>query len=324
MLLQQQLQEMRGETKAPTTSEVRPASPPSLRRTTHTKPSSNGANGVQHQPIQTPELPPAQPVALNVVVPKEKENARVKPPESESTKPLAPAIAPASPAASAPSMQKEEKPVARLIDMSTQKTVAPAKPGITTVSESDTSEQKQVSPPAAKRHIREVPPPSQPQSQTQLAETPAISLTHMQEVLRTGQPATESSREVTQVPVSSPASQSEEVPQVQQVPVTGLPARKIESAATFIGNEDIAIFEQLRHQILIWLRVEAVRSGVDISGQSPTQLLEVLRQQDVLDETRLQIISTLLNLSNQVIKNGHASLFDYKQGMMFYLMHTRR
>jgi len=89
------------------------------------------------------------------------------------------------------------------------------------------------------------------------------------------------------------------------------------------ANEDIAIFEQMRHQLVVWLRVEAVRSGMDISGLSPLQLLELLRQQRSFDETRLQIISTLLNVSNQVVKSGQANLLDYKQGLMFYLIHTQ-
>jgi len=90
------------------------------------------------------------------------------------------------------------------------------------------------------------------------------------------------------------------------------------------SEEDMAIFEQLRHQVIVWLRIEAVRSGIDIANQGPLQLLELLRQHEVCDESRLQIISTLLNLSTQVLKNGQASLFDYKQALMFHLMHTRR
>jgi len=89
------------------------------------------------------------------------------------------------------------------------------------------------------------------------------------------------------------------------------------------ANEDTAIFEQMRRQLVVWLRVEAVRLGIDISGLSPLQLLELLRQQHSFDETRLQIISTLLNVSNQVIKSGQANLLDYKQGLMFYLVHTQ-
>ena len=91
-----------------------------------------------------------------------------------------------------------------------------------------------------------------------------------------------------------------------------------------VGDDDIAIFEQMRHQLIIWLRVEAVHSGLDIADQSPPQLLEMLHHQERYDDTRLQIVSTLLNLANQVIKNGRVSVLDYKQALTFHLMHTRR
>lgn len=99
----------------------------------------------------------------------------------------------------------------------------------------------------------------------------------------------------------------------------------IRSAATVsVANEDVAIFERMSYQLVLWLRIETVRLGMDISGKTPLQLLELLRQQNGFDEMRLQVVSTLLNLCNQVIKNGQASHFDYKQGLMFYLMHTQR
>jgi hypothetical protein len=91
-----------------------------------------------------------------------------------------------------------------------------------------------------------------------------------------------------------------------------------------VGEDDTAIFEQLRHQLVVWLRIEAITAGLEISSQSPTQLLELLRQQARIDETRLQVVSTLLNLANQVIKTGLVSVLDYKQALMFHLMHTRR
>jgi hypothetical protein len=90
-----------------------------------------------------------------------------------------------------------------------------------------------------------------------------------------------------------------------------------------VGEDDIAIFEQMRHQLLVWLRIEAVRAGLEIANQGPAQLLEMLRQHAHLDETRLQVVSTLLNLSTQVIKTGNVSILDYKQALMFHLMHTR-
>lgn len=95
-------------------------------------------------------------------------------------------------------------------------------------------------------------------------------------------------------------------------------------ATVLVGDEDVVIFEQMRHQLIVWLRIETVRLGIEISGQSPEQLMEMLRQQDNSDESRLQVVATLLNIANQVITNGHATLVEYKQAMMFYLMHTRR
>ena len=104
--------------------------------------------------------------------------------------------------------------------------------------------------------------------------------------------------------------------------MTGATASLTRSAAPAV-NEDVVIFERMHFQLVLWLRIEGVCLGKDITGQTPLQLLELLRQQKGFDERRLQIVSTLLNLSNQVIKNGQASLSDYKQGLIFYMMHTR-
>jgi hypothetical protein len=97
----------------------------------------------------------------------------------------------------------------------------------------------------------------------------------------------------------------------------------IAEGQTVIG-EDVAIFDQMRHQLVVWLRIEAVTAGIEIGGLSPAQLLDALRQQGRQDETRLQVVSSLLNLANQVIKAGTVSLLDYKQALMLHLMHTRR
>lgn len=90
-----------------------------------------------------------------------------------------------------------------------------------------------------------------------------------------------------------------------------------------VGEDDLAIFEEMRAQLIVWLRIESVRAGTEITGQTPPQLLELLRQEDTIDDTRLQVVSTLLNLANQVLKNGQVSVLDYKQALMFHLMHTR-
>ena len=132
---------------------------------------------------------------------------------------------------------------------------------------------------------------------------------------------TPAKRDIVQSPAPSASSQvqSRELPH----PMPTTPAQR-ESATNLVGEEDVAIFEQLRYQLIVWLRIEAIRSGLEVANQTPSHLLEILRQQDNRNETSLQVVSTLLNLSNQVIKNGKASIFDYKQALMFHLMHTRR
>lgn len=147
-----------------------------------------------------------------------------------------------------------------------------------------------------------------------------------------------------EIPAASPAPPSGPVPRALSQPLafatTAIPARpsqplavpvsvdlgvkSAESATALTGDEDVVIFEQMRHQLVVWLRVEAVHAGIDPSTLGAFQLVEALRQQDDVDTTRLQIVSTLLGVCDQVVNSGRASLFDYKQAMMFYLMHTRR
>jgi hypothetical protein len=125
--------------------------------------------------------------------------------------------------------------------------------------------------------------------------------------------------------LSAPAqvhSTSPSIPASASVPVVAAAQR--ETSVMTIGEDDLAIFEQMRHQLILWLRVEAVTAGLEIAGQGPSQLLELVRQHGRLDETRLQVVSTLLNLSGQVIKTGMVSTIDYKQALMFHLMHTKR
>jgi hypothetical protein len=104
----------------------------------------------------------------------------------------------------------------------------------------------------------------------------------------------------------------------------GTPEKAAEQATVMLSDEDLVIFDQLKYQLVVWLRVEAVRQGLDIANQSPLQLIDLLRQQGEVDETRLQVVATLLQIADAVTVKGQATLIDYKQAMMFYLMHTRR
>jgi hypothetical protein len=122
---------------------------------------------------------------------------------------------------------------------------------------------------------------------------------------------------------ASAIAQPRELTLAAPSPQGGVTTKELESTTVLVSEEDVVIFEQMRHQLVIWARVEAVRAGIDIAGHEPAELLELLQQLDGVDETRLQVTSTLLNLCDQIIAAGNASLLEYKQAVMFYLMHTR-
>ncbi len=110
---------------------------------------------------------------------------------------------------------------------------------------------------------------------------------------------------------------------LSSIPSSGIQVPAREDATILVNDEDVVIFEQLRHQLTVWLRVEAIHEGLDIADKSPIQLIDALRSQPGVDETRLQVVTTLLHLTETVNEKRQATLLDYKQAMMFYLMHTR-
>ncbi len=262
MILQQQLQEVRGEIKtAPQQSEARPGVAPARRPNRAQAANGKAASGAEQHRAAVSNSP-TMPMSRTP----QQTNGRgtTSLPGSKSTSPLNPAwqtAAPVAPPRAEPLPTPLEQPIF---------SVAPAAVPI-------------VSPTVS------VPPASVPET----------------------------------VPTITPSTPVQARGLPRTVP-TALSTTQRESATILVSEEDMAIFEQLRHQLVVWLRIEAVRSGLEISNLSPSQLLELLRQNNNGDETRLQVVSTLLNLSNQVIKNGQASLFDYKQALMFHLMHTRR
>ena len=132
------------------------------------------------------------------------------------------------------------------------------------------------------------------------------------------------SSEPVQGSITTPAIlHSQELTQTQTVPQVEITTHDDESTTALVSEEDVVIFEQMRHQLVVWTRVEAVHAGIDIAGQEPSELLELLQHLDGFDETRLQVTATLINLCDQIIAAGQANLLEYKQAIMFYLMHTR-
>ncbi len=271
MLLQQQLQDVRGEVRAaPPQSDPRPAT--SRRANRAQPPNGNGkmTNVAEYHTSAVSNIPTG-PIS---VIPRQTNGRGTSPLADQKS---APHVNPASSNA-APASRPKTEPVA-----------APVEPSILPVASAS------------------VPVKSAGVAAPAVPSVPSVPQVPMSVT--------------TSPPASAIPAQAHGLPQA--IP-TALSTTQRESAVVVVSEEDVAIFEQLRHQMIVWLRIEAVRSGLEIASQSPSQLLELLRQQHSYDETSLQVVSTLLNLCNQVIKNGQASLFDYKQALMFHLMHSKR
>lgn len=291
MLLQQQLQEMRGEQESGTQQGRRRRSQP-LR--------SPGHDEVSQVPPTPPSGrgQPARPVAPTPMSPPPSSPAHGRV-TRETRPPTGPREQPATPS----------QPLSATLDLSAQPTMAsgplvPSSNGGTRTRSSGAPPQEVGATP------RRPEPPSSGGEMIRGTITPAKKVTATNGAAQT--PAVTSNGNSTQERVVASAA----------AVTSNVTANQREVMA--LGEDDVAIFEQMRHQMIVWLRVEAVRAGVDISGHGPAQLLDVLRQQAHYDETRLQVVSTLLNLANQVIKTGLISVLDYKQALMFHLMHTRQ
>ncbi len=310
MLLQQQLQELRGEVRPgasngdarPATSATRRPQPQSQPQQSRPQVGSPGvANGfVGHDEVATVQTPASAP-PVNIPTPSGKRPAAMSPGtpvnparklDQPTTSPLKPTDAPAISA------------IPSLADQA-HGTLPP----------SPTMRGGSSSPSPAMKSGPLATPPTRASG-----SLPPLSA-------RTSGPLPSSE---TMQPFVAPApSTSSAPPQQRGLSQTSLPvssavaANPREASMMTIGEDDMAIFEQMRHQLLVWLRVEAIRAGLDVSNQAPAQLLDMLRQHAHFDETRLQVVSTLLNLSNQIVKTGVVSLLDYKQALMFHLMHTR-
>jgi hypothetical protein len=124
-------------------------------------------------------------------------------------------------------------------------------------------------------------------------------------------------------PLPSPNAAPSALPIASATPGASVSVKQSENPTVLVGDEDVVIFEQLRYQLVVWLKVEAVHLGIEQNGQGAFQLIEALRREEGVDMARLQVVSTLLNMCDQITTSGRATLFDYRQAMMFYLMHTR-
>ena len=286
-LLQQQLQEVRGEVRATIANDARTAAPPPQngangaatvlqKRSPRNRPISTGSDKVDTVPLAPP---PVRSVPLTRPAPQEVRTTNPLP-GPRSTNPLSSPSGHTIPAVPAEAAIPPVSPATPLSASSAPS--APLESGVERV----------------------VPP--------EVLPLPPIAVEDKATAVQ----------KINYPEQASRPSQSRELP--ARAPLVEVPVSKPDSTRAVVSDEDVVIFEQLRHQLVVWLRIEAVRLGMDISGQSPAQLIALLEQQEGLDETWLQVVSTLLKLIDQVIANGYATLIEYKQAMMFYLMHTRR
>ncbi len=86
---------------------------------------------------------------------------------------------------------------------------------------------------------------------------------------------------------------------------------------------DVLIFVQLQHQVSTWVKIAAVSHQIEITGQDIPELVAELRHTAALEEAELQVIESLVALCQRVTSTRQATMEDYKQAMMLYLLHHR-
>jgi hypothetical protein len=318
MILQQQLQELRGELKSVDVSQERPSNLAVPARSTNSAklPGVPAASGkisrISHPQVMAMPVPATSPRSgsefdmaaarqLTVTSTSPSVNARVAAQAANGKTALSSGSTPLAAVAPARKLEPSALPVEKL-DPARSKP-EPLSPLIERSAPVRKSDQLTASAPPL------------------VAPSPVVPLTSTKSAESRGR--TSPSPDSGTSPVSVPQSQARRVP-TADLPVTNSTTSSSRCDAMSVGEDDIAIFEQMRHQLILWLRIEAVSAGLEIAGQGPAQLLEMLRQQSRIDETRLQVVSTLLNLANQVVKTSTVTALDYKQALMFHLMHTRR
>ncbi len=94
-------------------------------------------------------------------------------------------------------------------------------------------------------------------------------------------------------------------------------------SAKGVTDGDVMIFSQLQHQISTWVKMAAVSHQIDLTGRDAAELVEELRRIAALEEAELQVIESLVALCHRVTSTKQATMEDYKQAMMLYLLHHR-
>jgi hypothetical protein len=89
------------------------------------------------------------------------------------------------------------------------------------------------------------------------------------------------------------------------------------------ARTDMQVFYQLRLQIEGYVRQAARSYGLPTLAGDPAHVIEALRGSNLVDESDLRIAEGVLALSDRVIADGRASVQEYRQAMMLYLLYHR-
>jgi hypothetical protein len=89
------------------------------------------------------------------------------------------------------------------------------------------------------------------------------------------------------------------------------------------SRQDEMIFAQLRYQVEAYVRRAARNYGLATREGDPAHVMDALRRSGLVDEADLRVAEGILALTDRVANQGHASLEDYRQAFMLYLLYHR-
>jgi hypothetical protein len=116
-------------------------------------------------------------------------------------------------------------------------------------------------------------------------------------------------------PEPTPAPSPRAAPMPEVMPGTGV--------APADARSDKLIFWQLRYQLEAYVRRAAGSYGVRTASGDPSGVLDALRRSGYVDEADLRIAEGILALTDRVTAAGSASIRDYRQALMLYLLYHR-
>lgn len=95
------------------------------------------------------------------------------------------------------------------------------------------------------------------------------------------------------------------------------------SAEPASAGPDVQIFYQLRYQLEAYVRRAARGYGVHARGDDAVSQLDALRRSGFVDEADLRLAEGILAVTDKVIDVGVATVEDFRQAMMLYLLYHR-